>query len=196
LRSRRNGNVKGNDNDPLPTRVTLRYTCCASTQGERGEGEYGAHVNGHGHGTATVAAPAKAAIAAPRLPMARSLAPARQSMTATPKTISPQRDNKFAKQAPQCTLAYRNNPTFAGHCKPWQCRTVQQGQPGEPNRNTKLTTGHRRSTQCTSRTSKRVQHQAGRYAKRQVKGVPPRRMTEEMPSQEGEYRNIKKRKSS
>src|SRR5205085_1227896 len=27
-------NVKGND--PLPTRVTLRYTRCASTQGERG----------------------------------------------------------------------------------------------------------------------------------------------------------------
>src|ERR1700712_3386806 len=29
-----NVNVKGSD--PLPTRVTLRYTCCASTQGERG----------------------------------------------------------------------------------------------------------------------------------------------------------------
>src|SRR5438309_468319 len=25
----------GNSNDPLPTRATLRYTCCASTQGER-----------------------------------------------------------------------------------------------------------------------------------------------------------------
>src|SRR3954469_4717195 len=35
LVDRCNGN--GKDNDPLPPRVTLRYTRCASTQGERGE---------------------------------------------------------------------------------------------------------------------------------------------------------------
>jgi hypothetical protein len=43
-----NGNVKGND--PLPTRVTLRYTRCASTQGERVKGAAAGHGKGKGNG--------------------------------------------------------------------------------------------------------------------------------------------------
>jgi hypothetical protein len=36
LANRRNGNGNVKGNDPPPARVTLRYTRCASTQGERG----------------------------------------------------------------------------------------------------------------------------------------------------------------
>ena len=38
-----------NGNDPLPTRVTLRYTRCASTQGERGKRTAARHGNGNGN---------------------------------------------------------------------------------------------------------------------------------------------------
>ncbi|MDB5757455.1 MAG: hypothetical protein JWM30_744, partial [Burkholderia sp.] len=54
-------NVKGSD--PLPTQVTLRYTRCASTQGERGRKNTTARAKATATATATTTATATATVA-------------------------------------------------------------------------------------------------------------------------------------